>query len=210
MIRAMEHAAPVRLPRPVQRAAWFALALVLIGALSAAAIHAARGDREARARRQAMELLAASARGDHVVVEALLRRDVGPDVRSDCGWTPLMEAASNGHVETAAHLLAAGAAVDAADEGGYTALVLAAGNDHVDLVDLLLRHGADVDARERTEGHTALIWAAQRGHGATVDLLLRRGADLQLRDLEARTAADRARAGGHDDVLVLIEASRQG
>jgi ankyrin repeat protein len=115
-----------------------------------------------------------------------------------------MKAALNGHAAVVARLLGAGARVDAADLGGYTPLLLAASNDHAQVVELLLAYGAAVNAREQTQGFTALLWAAHRGHAKTVAVLLRHGADPERRDLEGRTAADRARDEGYAEVLALL------
>lgn len=153
---------------------------------------------------QAAALIAAAESGDVRTVEQLLARGVPPDATDACGATPLMKAALNGRAAVVTRLLGAGARVDAADLGGYTSLLLAASNDHAEVVELLLAFGAAVDAREQTEGYTALLWAAQRGHADTVAVLLRHGADPARRDLQGRTAADRAREGGHVAVLALL------
>ena len=163
------------------------------------------GDSAEQARERAEALLMTAERGDIGALDALLGRNPDTDVRDSCDWTPLMKAALNGHPDAAERLLAAGAAVDAVDKGGYTALMLAASNNHADVVDLLVERGAMIDAQERTQGFTALIWAAQRGHADAVATLLRHGADATLPDLEAKTAADRARAEGHATVLALLE-----
>ena len=163
------------------------------------------GDTAEQARERAEALLVTAERGDISALDALLGRNPDTDVRDSCDWTPLMKATLNGHRDAAERLLAAGAAVDAMDKGGYTALMLAASNNHAAVVDLLVEHGAMVDAQERTQGFTALIWASQRGHADAVAALLRHGADATLPDLEAKTAADRARAEGHPAVLALLE-----
>lgn len=147
--------------------------------------------------KQAAALLEAAEAGDAQTVEALLARGVPADATDECGATPLIKAALNGHAAVVARLLGAGARVDAADLGGYTPLLLAASNDHAQVVELLLAYGAAVNAREQTQGFTALLWAAHRGHARTVAVLLRHGADRERRDLEGRTAADRARGEGH-------------
>jgi ankyrin repeat protein len=49
--------------------------------------------------------------------------------------------------------------------------------------------------------------AAQAGDEATAELLLAHGADAGLADDAGRTAADHARAAGHDTLAVRVAAS---
>jgi ankyrin repeat protein len=143
--------------------------------------------------------------GDLASLERLLRKDPKPDVRDSCDWTPLMEAALNGHLEAVERPLAAGAIVDSEDKGGYTALMLAASNNHGTVDEQLLAHGAMVDHQERTQGWTALIWAAKQGYAPTVATLLQHQADPTLKDFCGRTAAEWARETGHEDLIALLE-----
>ena len=64
------------------------------------------------------------------------------DARDEGGYTPLMYAAADGHLEVAKALLAAGAAVDARDEAGKTPLKYAQDGNKPQLVELLRQHGA--------------------------------------------------------------------
>ena len=61
------------------------------------------------------------------------------------GWTPLIYAAFNGHVEVMRVLLTHGADVDAQAENGTTALMAACRNGHQAAVKLLLDEEADLD-----------------------------------------------------------------
>ncbi len=61
------------------------------------------------------------------------------------GWSPLLEACANGHLEVASVLLEHHARIDVFDETGKTALHLAAANGHLQLTALLLRYKAFVN-----------------------------------------------------------------
>lgn len=126
----------------------------------------------------AARLSVAAAKGELDTVRALVE-DAGADVdaraeRCDAPlsrWTPLMVAASEGHVEVARWLLENGAALDAKAEGsGDSALALAAYYGHADLVELFVGAGADVDAVDLA-GRTPLMAAAEMGHLEAVQLL---------------------------------------
>jgi ankyrin repeat protein len=185
-------------------------ALAAIAALTAPLLLTGCGDSPEQAQQRAAELLAVAERGDVSALDALLGRRADADVRDSCDWTPLMKAALNGHRDAVARLLGAGASVDAADKGGYTALMLAASNNHAGVVDLLLQRDAMIDAKENTQGYTALIWAAHRGHAEVVETLLRHGADTTLPDFKGQTAAEHARAEGHERVLTLLQPAVAG
>ena len=140
------------------------------------------------------------------------------DGHGNTGYTLLLRAAQNGHLETMRILLAHGASVNVSHCGGYTALHLVARRGHCTAAVLLLDHGAQVNVRT-TRGETPLHYAVQIMRGGhtnrllMIRLLLHRGADLDARDedgenpeayaqhfsefLEAETfLADVRRAGG--------------
>ena len=89
----------------------------------------------------------------------LLVSELGANVnaRDIDGWTPLHQAAENGHVEMARLLVSElGADVNARDCSGWTPLHLAAENGHVEMARLLVSEfGAEVNAVTKLSMDTA-------------------------------------------------------
>lgn len=83
--------------------------------------------------------------------------------KNDC--TPLMEAASAGHIEIIELLIRHGADVNAQSSTGNTPLMYACAGGHVEAVKTLLNHGANVEDHNEN-GHTPLMEAASAGHVA--------------------------------------------
>lgn len=81
--------------------------------------------------------------------------------KNDC--TPLMEAASAGHVDIIRLLISHGADVNAQSSTGNTPLMYACAGGHVAAVKELLTHGANVEDHNEN-GHTPLMEAASAGH----------------------------------------------
>ncbi|EGB03521.1 hypothetical protein AURANDRAFT_14925, partial [Aureococcus anophagefferens] len=63
------------------------------------------------------------------------------------GWTPLHDAALQGHLDAAVLLLDADARVDVRNNYGNTALHNAAFDEHTNMLKLLLSRGASIDVR---------------------------------------------------------------
>ena len=129
------------------------------------------------------------------------------DAVDTLGATPLMLAASKGHVEFAARLVALGAAVNSQDNTGRTPLHYAAEEGHTQVAQVLVAAGADVSSTDEY-GNTSLHAAVARGHTETVKLLLTAGAPGDARDtVYLSTPLHKAVRGGHFDVAsALLEA----
>jgi ankyrin repeat protein len=89
------------------------------------------------------------------------------------GYTPLIVAAQQGHLECARVLATAGADLETKQEHGLTALMAAARDGHVEIVELLLDAGADWKATTNA-GSTALAVAKHFKQTAVVRLLEQR------------------------------------
>jgi ankyrin repeat protein len=144
-------------------------------------------------------LHAAAARGQGLVVEALLEAGLEPDQVDRSGQTPLMKAAASGHDKALASLLRLGASPDLADRDGWTALMHAAAHPSsgsVPAIRDLARAGAAVNRRAGPNGKTPLMIAAEKGNELATDELLRSGAQADLKS-GGKTALDFALAEGN-------------
>jgi len=110
-------------------------------------------------------------------------------VEQQGGYSPLLFAARNGHVEIARLLITAGAEVDGVAGNNTTPLVVATHSGHSAFARLLLEQGAD--ANSIGAGYNALHAAVLRGDLDTVNALLNRGADPDVR-LQRPTPVQRA------------------
>ncbi|PSC77021.1 Ankyrin repeat domain-containing 39 [Micractinium conductrix] len=140
---------------------------------------------------------AAAQSGDFFRLKSLITRNPAA-VHDDgyggsSGYTPVIYAARQGHVDCVELLLACGAAPDAATAaGGATALQRAAYMGHLRVVQLLLDAGATA-ALQDGDGQTALHKAAERGHADVAAALVAAAPQLAgVRDKRGRTAADLA------------------
>jgi len=83
--------------------------------------------------------------------------------------------------------------------------VTACGDGDLRRAQQLLSRGASADAYGIDFVDTALIAAASAGHRDVVALLLRSGAHVDLKDIDGKTATDRARENGHLDIVEMLE-----
>ena len=146
-----------------------------------------------------LPLLAAAARGQRVIVEALLEAGADPDLADKTGQTALVKAAAGGHDEVVASLLRLGASPDLADRESWTALMHAAAHStsgSVGSIRDLVRAGAQLDRRAGPDGLTALMISAQKGNALATDELLRAGARPELQ-AGGKTALELALAEGN-------------
>lgn len=111
--------------------------------------------------------------------------------------SPLILAATTGHVEIVRSLLKAGATVNATNRDGSTALMSAARAGHAAIVRSLLAAKARVDLKREYWAETALHGAADRGNAEIVKLLVDAGADVLAQDKVFGTPLHHAAIGGH-------------
>ena len=99
------------------------------------------------------------------------------------GFTPLLFAARQGSVESAALLLDAGAEVDETTPDGASVLAVASLSGHYDLAAFLIERGADLNTAGA--GYAPLHAAVLRGDQQLVKTLLAHGADPNVRVTKA-------------------------
>ncbi|XP_070515069.1 ankyrin repeat domain-containing protein 17 isoform X3 [Cardiocondyla obscurior] len=107
-------------------------------------------------------------------------------IKGDC--TPLMEAASAGHVDIVTLLIAHGADVNAQSTSGNTPLMYGCAGGHEEVVRVLLDSGANVEDHNEN-GHTPLMEAASAGHVQVAKILLERGAGINTHSNEFKESA---------------------
>ncbi|QEN07488.1 ankyrin repeat domain-containing protein [Oceanispirochaeta crateris] len=94
-------------------------------------------------------LCAAARRGHNSIVKILF--EAGADINQvskDRNNTPLMDAASEGHVELVRFFIDNGAELEIKSKSGQTALVLASGNGQIDCAEILINAGANCDEKD--------------------------------------------------------------
>ena len=122
-------------------------------------------------------LMIASDLGHVAVIETLLiEYNNDPNVQNKAGWSALMFASRNGHLQVVDLLLKQNADPNVQNLKGWTALILASGYGDPCLVEILLKKGADPNIHA-IDGLTALIIASINGHLQIVALLLKACAD---------------------------------
>lgn len=150
----------------------------------------------------------AAERGSVSAINRLLAEGAPPNWQNTVGWTPLMIAAAEKHLEAVAALLDSKADPNIRNSYGRTAIMYAASYGQEAIVEKLLAAGADPNiVPNDPSGWTALVAAAARGHARTVELLLPGGADPGIRARNGASALEMARREGHADVVKVLESA---
>ncbi|MCE9507445.1 MAG: ankyrin repeat domain-containing protein [Alphaproteobacteria bacterium] len=138
-------------------------------------------------------------------VEQLLAEGADTEMRSD-GKTPLLMAASNGHVNTVRLLIDKGAKTSARDSEGRTLLITAIRQGERKVTEMLLeQRDFDLDIKAKTNSDvTALHQAAERGWDNIVLALLEKGADIHAKMDTGKTPLHWAASGGNFSTVKLL------
>ena len=162
------------------------------------------------------DLAAAVEQGNLDRVKAIVASGVSVNALSSKGQTALVKACSWYKCKIALWLIKSGADVNnlgRKDRRYWSALTWCAYKMtkawtpyYLPVMRSLLAHGADPNLTSQKGGKfTALMFAASNGNKKAVKLLLAKGADRTLKHWKGKTAADMARAAGHEEIALLLE-----
>ncbi|XP_050310455.1 serine/threonine-protein phosphatase 6 regulatory ankyrin repeat subunit A isoform X3 [Anthonomus grandis grandis] len=120
------------------------------------------------------------------------------------GWTPLLIASHQGHIDLVNNLLANHARVDVFDQEGRSALHLAAERGYLHVCDSLLTNKAFINSKSRN-GRTALHLAALNGYVHLVKFLIKdHNAVIDILTLKKQTPLHLAAGAGQIEVCKLL------
>ena len=119
-------------------------------------------------------------KGDLEKLKSFIKKNPDIDLNKEYGgWTLLMYASSNGHLEVVKFLVSENIKSVKYSNLSYnhTALMTASENGHLEVVKFLLNYGAKLDEFNK-RGDTALLMAINGGHFETIKYLIEQGADI--------------------------------
>jgi ankyrin repeat protein len=123
------------------------------------------------------------------------------------GYTPLMLAAKNNHIDIVRVLLIHSADVDKSLQyqgiRGYTALMLASKYGYIKVADILIKKSADID-KSNYQGYTALLLASRYGHTEIVEILINNSADPNIRTHAGLTPLYVSSKHGHIKIVKIL------
>jgi ankyrin repeat protein len=125
-------------------------------------------------RKDGLQLISASEKGDVEAVKSLLNKGVYIHAQDKQGRCALVAAAYKNHLEIVDLLIAAGADVNMKDNTIQSAYLISTmeGHGYIDLLKKILKAGGDVHSTDSDNG-TGLIRASDRGHVEIVKELLK-------------------------------------
>lgn len=118
------------------------------------------------------------------------------------GYTALMMACFNGHVETSSVLLDGGADINDIGPLGNTSLHASIINNRTDIIQLLVKRGANVNI-SNVDGHTPIMLATVMGYIPIVDILQANGGISDTKSLNLRRIYDDDDDNDDDDYCEL-------
>jgi ankyrin repeat protein len=141
------------------------------------------------------------------VVKSLLTAGADPNKRCDGYYTPLMRAATGGHLEVMRELIRAGARKTL--KGNRLALNKAAENGHLKAVKLLIEvWNLPPDPKPKKDQfleESPLQLAAENGHLEIIRYLVNKGADIEYSNGNGTALSRAAREGKKEAVRLLLE-----
>jgi ankyrin repeat protein len=125
-----------------------------------------------QARKEGLQLISASEKGDIEAVKSLLKKDVYIHAQDKQGRCALVAAAYRNNLEIVDLLISAGADVNMKDDTLQSAYLISTSDGFTELLKKTLKAGADVLCTDSYNG-TGLIRAADRGHVEIIRELLK-------------------------------------
>jgi ankyrin repeat protein len=141
--------------------------------------------------------------GDIEGVQRLLEQEVSVDTRDNCGRTPLMWAALNGHEDMCKLLIANKASVGVYEADGLNPLIFAILDGNKDVCKLLIANKASVEV-EFSGRWVPLHYAACHGHKDVCRLLIENKASIDAKSRIGETPLHIAALHGRKDVCGLL------
>lgn len=127
-------------------------------------------------------LLEAAKNGDTATVLRLIVDCADINVANEKGWTPLVTAAFNQHLETVKVLVSAGADVNHQSVNGTTVFMYAKTKvmqtGEYSLLDYLLQNGVKINLRDFKKEWTVLQYVQDIGHAEMERYLIDKGASI--------------------------------
>lgn len=127
-------------------------------------------------------LLNAAAKGDTATILQLIADGANINITNEKGWTPLVMAAFNQHMETVKVLVGAGADLNHQSVNGTTVFMYAKTKvmetGEYSLLDYLLQKGAEINTRDFKKEWTVLQYVQDIGHTEMERYLIDKGASI--------------------------------
>ena len=127
-------------------------------------------------------LLDAAANGDTLSVIQLIRDGVDVNCVNDKGWSPLVMAAFNQHLDNIKLLIDSGANVNHQSVNGTTVFMYAKtkvlNTEDYSILDYLLNKGAKINLRDFTKKWTVLQYVRNINHVGMEQYLIDKGASI--------------------------------
>ncbi|KAF1953309.1 ankyrin [Byssothecium circinans] len=153
------------------------------------------------------DFLRAVMHGDIETVKKQVELGVYPDSQSDDGYSPLVIAILEGHIDVLKFLLDVGADADVNSRNRslpplvHALMITRTGPE---MMQLLLDRGAILNAISGPDQKNALHWAVSEGKAEAVEFLLEKGLDIEAKCSRERTPLILAAEAGHTHIAKVL------